>query len=160
MQFEVVKAATDFTDVYICEKSANYAESMALLQQKGLRPMTYQEALVLTDRNPQLKKRLTGKMFYLAGKSLEESGCNTFDNKGELQEGEGDVEKTVYAYAGRNPLSLDVLIDNSARGNGRRFVLDASLGGPQFAASVVVGVKTGHEVAKGITPELKNEFRK
>ena len=145
----------DSTAVFMSEIAANHADSMALLQQNGSRPMTYQEALVLIDRGPELKEQLKGKWFYLEGKGLEESGYHTFDNKGNLTEGKGDIEKTVYLWKGENPLSLDVHTDDDARINARRFNLLADAD-PQVVASVVVGIRVGHEAA---TPKMRHQGR-
>ncbi len=134
------------TGVFIAEIEANHAKSIELLQQHKLEPMEKQEALVLIDGNPELKEQLKGNWFYLAGKGLEESGYYTFDNEGKLTEGKGDIEKTVRAYSGNEPLSLFVRTHSNARVDEGRFYLDAD-GDPQDAAPVVVGVRVGHEVA-------------
>ena len=163
LQFKEVNSTT----VLISETKANYADSKALLEKNGLRLMAYQEALVLIDKNPELKEQLKGKWFYLAGKGLEESEYHTFDNEGKLTKGKGDIEKTVYLWNGKNPLSLDVHADGDARFSERRFDLDAA-DDPQFVAPVVVGVRAGHEVAgpkieaserPKFTPELKEKYR-
>ena len=165
-QFREINATT----VHISETKANHANSMALLQQNGLRPMTYQEAIVLIDRNRELKAQLKGKWFYLEGKGLKKSGYHTFDNAGRLVEsveGKGDIEKTAYAYSGNNPLALYVRTDEYARRGRRRFTLNA-FDSPQYAALVVVGVRAGHEAAtpkiealngSKVDPELVSEFK-
>lgn len=132
--------------VSIAFTNANQKDSMSLLQQNGLRAMTYQEALVTIDKNPELKEQLKGKWFWLDGKGTELSGYYTFNEKGELTKGKGNIEKTVYAWSGSQPLSLSVRTDGDARFYERRYSLSA-YGGPSGVASVVVGVKIGHEVA-------------
>ena len=106
------------------------------------------------------------KWFYLEGKGSALSGYYTFNDKGELTQGKGDIEKTVYVWKGSQPLSLYVLKDFNARSDGRRFDLDAD--DASFVARVVVGVRIGHEVAvpkieasegSKIAPELKEKFR-
>jgi len=163
VQFKEVNSTT----VFISETKANYADSKALLEKNSLRLMAYKEALVLIDKNPELKEQLKGKWFYLAGKGLEESEFHTFDNEGKLTKGKGDIEKTVYLWNGKNPLSLGVHAGGSARFGERRFLLNAN-SGPQGVAPVVVGVRAGHEVAAPkieasggakFTPELKEKFR-
>ncbi len=124
---------------------------MALLQQNGLKLMTYQQALALLDKNPVLKAQLKGKWFYLDGRGLEESGYHAFDDEGKLTEGKGDIEKTVYVYSGKNPLSLYVL-SAIAYFYRRRFNLFANLGS-HILAPVVVGIRADHEVA---TPETED----
>ena len=156
-QFKEVNA----TGAFVCETKANHADSMAHLKRNNLRVLTYQEALVLIDRNPDLKEHLKDQWFYLEGKGiLDKSGCYAFDNLGNLSKVKGDPEKTVYIYSGTNPLSLGVHTDDGARVDEGRFGLDA-YNGPQFVASVVVGVRIGHEVAtpKIEASELKERFR-
>ena len=135
-QFREINA----TAVHISETRANRANSMALLQQNGLRPMTYQEAIVLIDRNRELKAQLKGKWFYLDGKGLRESGCYTFDNEGKLVIGmKGGIEKTVHVYSGNGQLSLDVREEDDARRGEGRFGLDA-IGDPSNVATAVLGI--------------------
>jgi hypothetical protein len=101
--------------------------------------MTYQEALVLIDRSPELKTRLEGKWFYLSGKGLKEFYHYTFDHEGKLMEGRGNLENTVYAYLGTKFLSLGVRPDDLAGVSGARFDICAGYA-RQGVASVVVGV--------------------
>ena len=152
---ETQSKEADSAAVFVSETEANHADSMELLQKNRSRPMTYQEALVLMDRDPELKEQLKGKWFYLEGKGLDESGFHTFDNAGNLTEGKGDAEKTVYLWKGENPLSLGVHTDYVARIYERRFYLYAD-DDPQYVASVVVGVRVGHEVA---APKLRHQGR-
>ena len=153
--------------VFITQTEANRKKSMSLLQQKGYRALTYQEALVKIDQNPELKKQLKEKWFYLEGKGSALSGYYTFNDKGELTQGKGDIEKTVYVREGFWPLSLDVHTDKFVRDHRRRFSLNAN-NNPHSTARVVVGVRIGHEVAvpkieasegSKIAPELKEKFR-
>ncbi len=137
--------------VYISNTHANYANSMALLQQNGLRPMTYQEALVLISGNPKLKHKLEDKWFYLGGEKLDESGFYTFDNTGNLVKGKGSPEQTVYLWSGTGPLSLDVHVDDVINGAERRFDLDAAIG-PDLISPRIVGVKIGFKLA---TPKIR-----
>ena len=131
--------------VSIAFTNANHKDSMSILQQNGLRAMTYQEALVKIDQNPELKEQLKGRWFYLAGEGTELSGFYTFNEKGELTRGKGNIEKTIYAYSGSQPLSLFVLTAYLARIDERRYGFDA-VDGPSGVAGVVVGVRDAHEV--------------
>lgn len=142
VQFKEVVSTT----VFIAETKADYANSMALLQQNGLRPMTYQEAFVLIDKNLVLKKELKGTAFYLDGIGLKESGYYTFDNDGKLSKGKG-IERAVCILNGKAPLSLLVNSDDGARFVGARFFLIADYT-PKGVAPVVVGVKINQELAK------------
>ena len=123
----------------IYEKSANHKDSIAFLKSNGMRPLTYQEALVWLDKDSEAKSKLKGRWFYLAGNGTELSGFYTFDDKGELKEGKEDMEKNVYVCDGNNPLSLSVRTDNDARDLERRFYLLAN-DVPSYVARVVVGV--------------------
>jgi hypothetical protein len=134
------------TGVLIARTCADYADSMSLLRDKGLRPMTYQEALVLIDEHPELKAQLKGTWFYLDGVGLMASDYYTFDSRGNLVKGKGELEKTVYAYPGKHPLSLIVNPGDGAGISERRFIIDAAFGA-QFVAPVVVGVKICYEEA-------------
>ena len=122
----------------IYEKSANHKDSIAFLKSKGMRLLTYQEALVWLDKDSEAKSKLKGRWFYLEGKGTQLSGYYTFNDKGELKEGKGEIEKTVYVYSGNNPLSLGVRTDNYTRDCGRRFDLVA-YDVPSIVARVVVG---------------------
>ena len=143
--------------ITILDQRANYEDSIKLLKEKNLKPLTYQQALVAIDKDAELKNNLKGKWFYLEGKGLESSGHYTFNNKGELKEitggknlisfsrpikaGKGNIEKTVYCWYGVNPLSLGVRTDDGARAGVWRFYLGAYVD-PRFVAPVVVGVRS------------------
>ncbi len=139
------------TGVFLAHTEANRKTSVALLKQNGFRALTYQEALVKIDQNPELKEQLKGKWFYLDGKGSALSGYYTFDERGDLTKGQSDIEKTVYVWKGNQTLSLDVRADDYARIYEGRFYLNASFS-PDYAARVVVGVKDAHEVG---TPKIE-----
>ena len=136
----------------IYEKSANHNDSIAFLKSKGMRLLSYQEALVWLDKDSEAKSKLKGRWFYLAGNGTELSGFYTFDDKGELKEGKGELEKNVYVCDGNNPLSLGVHTDDFARDVGRRFALYAGYV-PSYVARVVVGVKTSSKEVLSRTTE-------
>jgi hypothetical protein len=137
------------TGVFIAHTEANQINSMDLLQQNGFRALTFQEALMKIDQNPELKERLKGRWLYLDGKGSELSGFYMFNEKGELskisgpailKKGQGDLEKFVFVLKGSQPLSLLVQTDDFARYGGFRFGLYASYGHSDVAG-VVVGVR-------------------
>lgn len=139
--FKEVGATGVFVYVELFE---NYARSMELLKQNGLRPLTYQEALVLIDRNPELKEQLKGSWFYLNGKRPKISGFRTrafytFDNEGQLSEGNLDKEKMVDFRWGTNPSSFGVVSEDSVSHGRARFFIDAE-STPLLCAPMVVGV--------------------
>ena len=123
--------------IKILNQKANHADSMRILKENGLEPLTYQEALA---HGAELVKAFKGewKWFYLAGKGMDKSGYHTIDNDGEVRVGKGDMDNTVYIWKGENPLSLYVHLDDIALGFGRRFDLYA-YDEPDDVAPVVVG---------------------
>jgi hypothetical protein len=94
---------------------------------------------MVIDQNPELKQELKGKWFYLRGKGwTEKSGFHTFNEKGELSKGKGNIlvdlpsskaglEKTVYILKDAQPLSLLVHTDDFDRYGGNRFFLPVTL---------------------------------
>lgn len=139
------------TGVYISKTDADYYKSMKLLRRNVLRPMTYQEALVIIDRNTEIKKELKNlenNWFYMDGKGFKESGYYNFDEKGELTQGKGDIEKTVYIWKRKEPLSIKVLTDDVSRRYESRFELGSS-DSPINIARIVIGI--GHEM---VIPKL------
>lgn len=122
----------------IITQKADYENTKRILKEKHLRLLTYQEALVWLDKDTKAKEQLKGKWFWLDWEGSILSGYYTFNDKGELTEGKGNIEETVYAWSGSQPLSLDVLTDLDARIDERRYYFYAS-GGPSNVASVVVG---------------------
>lgn len=137
------------TGVFMSDTKANQENSLRLLQQNGLRALSYQEALVKIDQTPELKEQLQGRWLYLDGKGTELSGFYVFNEKGEftkiagpaiLKKGLGDLEKIVFVLKGSQPLSLLVQPDDFARYGGFRFGIYATYGHTDVAG-VVVGVK-------------------
>ncbi len=165
--------------VFISETEANYSDSMKLLKDNLLRPLTYREALVIIDGNSGLKAQLKEKCFWLDGKGLEEEGYYTFDNEGrlikeddkkivfsyshelnlyhtfengKLVEGDGGVERRVFVYPGNNPLSLDVLADLNTLFGGR-FSLGADVD-PHDPLPVVAGVPIAFKISTSKIEEV------
>ena len=136
--------------LFVSNKGANHPNSMKVLEDANLRPLTRQEALPLLMRDEALKEALKGKWFYLAGAGMDKSGLFTINYMGELVEGAEKValDERVYVYKGANPLCLLVHSDYYAAQGGRRFALYAD-DVPYDVAPVVVGV------AKDFKLELK-----
>ena len=155
------------TGVFLATTKANHENSMALLRQNGFRPLIDNEeyakaslegkrrlianAINTINQKPELKAQLKGKWFYLGGEGSELSEYYTINDNGEIKEGKGEIEKTVYVWKGNQPLSLGVRTDDFARSLEGRFVLNAD-DEPSGVAGVVVGVRAGHEVA---TPKIE-----
>jgi len=140
------------TGIFMAHTKANQKNSMNLLQQNGFRALTYQEALMKIDQNPELKEQLKGRWFYLDGKDSALSGFYIFNEKAELtkisgpailKKGKGDLEKIVFVLKGSQPPSLLVQTDDFARYGGFRFGLFATYG-QSDVAGLVVGVRVGH----------------
>ncbi len=122
------------------KNGANYADSMKMLADDGLRALTYQEALPLLMKDEKLKNSLKGTWFWLAGQGMDKDGLFTITEEGELVKGKGSsVETTVRVWGGKQPLSLYVDSDDYAADFGRRFLLYAN-GRSGDAAPVVLGV--------------------
>ena len=140
--FRQVRGATGKM-LYILEKEATHQDSMKLLSEAGLRPMTYQEILPLLMEDEQLKNALKGKRFWIAGQSMKKEGVFTINEKGELRditkEENPSAEQKVRVWSGNQPLSFVVYSDDYAAFFGGRFYLFAN-DGPRVVAPVVVGV--------------------
>ena len=137
------------TGVFIARTVANHKDSMSILKRDGLRALRPQEAFVKMDKNQELKKRLEAQQFYLDGKGSALSGYHTFNEKGELTQREGEIEKNVRfleGLKGPQPLLLTVYGDDSASLFSGRFCLNANLD-PSSVAGAVVGVHIGSEAA-------------
>ncbi len=142
--------------------TGNDAQSMKILADHSMRPLTYQEALVWLMQNPEIKEQLKGKFFYLEGVGTDKSGLYTVGGKGELKPGSGEFEETVLVWSGKNPLSLGVCSGDRARVGGRRFDLIGD-GSPDGVAPVVVGVKLAQaEPSRAAAPteEVKRAIRR
>ena len=130
--------------LFVLDKKANHPDSIKLLDGEKLRPLRYQEALLLLMKDETLRKAVEGKCFYLSGAGLDkELLAYTVNAKGELVEiVEGiSPEKTVFVMKGNGPLSLDVVLgpledDTLTAG---RYCLNAYLK-PDHLLSAVVGV--------------------
>ena len=144
--FKPVKGATGKI-LYILKKEATHPDSMKLLSEAGLRPMTYQELLPLLMEDEQLRNTLKGKQFWLAGQGIEKEGVFTINEKGELRditkEENPSAERKAHVQSGNQPLSFDVHPDDATY-IGWRFYLGANTN-PLYAAPVVVGVPVAQE---------------
>ncbi len=123
--------------LFVLNRRADRSESMHILADNGLRPLTYQEALAYSV---ELIRDLTGKWFYLDGVGIGKSGNYTWDAHGRLVEPTVNEahDRIVRVFAGKQPLYLRV---NPTNHGDRRFWLNAS-DSPWYPAPVVIGVKT------------------
>ncbi|HUB92508.1 MAG TPA: hypothetical protein VL945_00960 [Candidatus Saccharimonadales bacterium] len=128
----------------IAETAANYTQSMGLLRERHIEPLTYKQALLIFDENPHLKERLRGKGFWLKGEGLEVSGYHTFDEDGTLVKIMGNeltkppLERTVYTYPGNGPHYMGISYGDGLGGG--RFGLTANRN-PKTNALAVVGLE-------------------
>jgi hypothetical protein len=123
-------------DLFISHRGANRADSMRILAENGLRPLTPREALA---RSEVLIAELEERRFYLHGRRLRKSGLLTFSNRGRLAKTNGDetAERKVLVRSGEQQLYMVVFSDAFFAW---RFLLGAEYL-PSTAASAVVGVK-------------------
>lgn len=137
--FEALPTSTE-AGWQILEMSANYYNSMRILNEYGLRPLTFKEALSRLNEDEELKDSLKEACFYLGETRLEENGFYTIDKKGNLVEGKGkSEEETVDSWSGRYQLSLDVASDPETVRFGRRYDLHADRS-PFHIVPMIVGV--------------------
>ena len=103
----------------------------------------------------------------MEGKGFQLSGYYTFNDKGELTQGKGDIDKTVYVYSGNKTLSLGVRTDDDVRYVEWHFDLGAD-NVPSYTAPIVIGVRADHETTSQkietpnglrVDPELVSEFK-
>ncbi len=160
--FKEVNCNFDDVAVFVAETESNYDDSMSLLKQNGLEPLTHELALALASRYSELEDPLKGKEFYLAERRFNESGCHTFDDGGQISPDKvgkffganADMEEKVWCEGGKNPLRLSVLTDDDASLQNARFSLSANLA-PLDRVSVVVGFKIYEEDASDIEDMLR-----
>ena len=127
----------DCMEIKIIDKEANYEDSLRILKDANLEPLTYQEAFM---NRKELIKVFKGelKWFWISGKGLDKFGCHTIDKDGNVFAGRGEVDDTVYLWKGDISLSLGVHSDDYASQGGGRFALYAD-NVPSDVAPVVVG---------------------
>jgi len=130
-----------FREVKIIDITANYEDSMRILGENGLRPMTYKEIFVKLGMDRKLKGQLKDRgLFWIDGKGIDIEGLYTIQPDGSLKKGlSGDREKNVLVTSGSLPLTLKVGSNEETVSVWRRFQLDACAN-PLITASLVVGV--------------------
>ncbi len=120
--------------MFVSERAENYNQSMRLLADNGLRPITYQELLM---HAPELIERLSGKWFYIDGIGLRKRGTYAWNKNGELVKLTGNevYGQIIRVYPGNKPLSFGVRADE----NPWRFNLVCD-GDTDEKAPVVIGI--------------------
>ena len=147
-------AVFDIKKVVVLEIKANHTDSMHILSEHGLRPISYQNVLFAVTRDKRLLSRLKGKWFWIEGTGPGGiGGYFTIQDDLTLERGKGGGpgarERNIYYNKQSfddyqpNPLSFAVCTDEAA-GNanyeGRRFDLHANIHFSELAP-VVVGIK-------------------
>ena len=96
--------------IHIFRQGADHATSMKLLEEAGLRPLTYQEAFYLLAAHDGMWQALKAcvKWFWLAGRGLDKDGVFKTSSRGELIKIWGVLSGSVIVRAsgGAHPLSL------------------------------------------------------
>ncbi len=108
------------------EKALTRSERSELLNQNGLREPTYEEALSLIQRKPEIIANLGGKWLDLAGNAPSIKGIYTFDEKGQFTKGSTNTERNVYVCKSIAPLSMLVCSEYNLNIFGFRFIIDES----------------------------------
>ena len=127
----------------------NRKKSMDLLKGSGYRALTRQEALARLSQDPEFRKRLKGKTFWLADETLKQKGNYTIDNNGELVQITSEQYdklkwyQRVIAYQNyytkdEGPVYVRVFYGPP---NSRLERLDLIVGGPEDVMDAVVGIK-------------------
>ena len=127
-------------DIRILDIEANHTDSMRLLKENGLRPMTYMEAINAMVHNSQLKNKLIGKCFYTNEVGTDKQGEYTIKPGGNLVKGSTlNPENDISFTKGPNPLSVIVESMDTHHLWCSRFEVNAQRG-PETYSCVVVGI--------------------
>jgi len=126
--------------IRVIETPAALTDTLRILEEQGLRLLTYREAFVILGADAKLKERLKEKSFWLKEIGARADGDYTLQPDGSLKEGRAkDKEKAVSVYQGDQPVHLYVYPDNQASWQHKRFNLSANVG-PGHVTSMVVGL--------------------
>ena len=155
---QFINACNETPELYVAYHPATHLESMEILADNGLMPVTYQDAL---SRSLGLMKQLGGLWFHLQNVDIQmpvKNGIYTFNNKGELipykvgeenrhivpynlRQGNRDVNIRVCFNAGcHHPPSLYVIPDNIVSQYSYRFTL-TGFQPLNSKAPAIVGIK-------------------
>lgn len=145
-EFEKLPTSSD-ARWYALWRPANNSDSTKLLEEAGLRPLTYKEALSWLVSDKGLVDSLKGLWFYLEEEQISKHGFCTVCKDGDIVEVEtGSLDNTVHVSPGKKSVVLSVISDNVALD--KRFNLDATYD-PMFVVPIVIGVpKERSEVSK------------
>lgn len=124
--------------VFVSWTRSNFEDSMDILEENGLEPLAYPEAMKKLDKHIGLKEVLKGNRFYL--KDGVDPGLNRVDENGNIVFGKGGVERTVHVHNDKQFVMLyvnrDAEIEYKKKG---RYELWIG-GDPNRVAKVVIGV--------------------
>jgi hypothetical protein len=134
---------------YALERNANYSDSIRLLEEAGLRPITCKEALAKLMNDQELKNLLKDKSFYLIGKWDGRYGLHRICGDGTLVCGKGpSMEQTARIWVGMHPLRIDIYSDKKANLYGVRFSITSRVDTNYYIARIIVGVPKEQNVSK------------
>lgn len=132
--------------VFVAKANVNRKETIKILRKNGLRLLTYQEALLKIEFNPELKGLLGGLNVCLDGKDKHETGTYTFGADGNLNPRKGnlgiltpDAEKTVFVYNGTHPLTMHIFSNKNFKIVGRRYDLNGD-DDPSETFRAIIGI--------------------
>lgn len=140
--------------LHILRTNASHGTSMSLLEDAGLRPLTYHEVLPMLMQDKTLREALKGEWFWLAGQGARGRNWSfTVADDGELVQKDAkscSKKMTAHLRRGSQPLSLIVHDDEEVHSRGSGFLVSAAIL-PSYSASTVVGVPMICEDGKGVT---------
>jgi hypothetical protein len=153
--------------VYISRIDAKRSYASEVLEEDGLRLMKYDEVLKEMSKSLYLRKALEGKLFHIDGSGstggygifdgngrIPVPDYYTFNDKGELTKGRGEIRKNVHVYTGRYPLVFYVPMEHAVEHIGANFIIYANQS-PSYIASIVVGAKKHARAEPEILAENK-----
>ncbi|MDE1859281.1 MAG: hypothetical protein KGH67_02020, partial [Candidatus Micrarchaeota archaeon] len=125
--------------------SGNYQDSIRELKFNHLRLLTYQEALVIFVNDLELTQRFKGKSFYISGEGLKKSGNYLVDSSGKISQLRRkpkleEAQNIVYMWAGENPLSFDICLDEVVTTHHRRFAI-SGVDKPHQVLPIIIGIR-------------------
>ncbi len=159
------KEESIYFDLKIIKQPAYYEESINILKENGLRPLTCREAL---SRAPELIEKLKGENFFLAEKIRKFMICYAYNEHGELLKPTRTTEipdQIALIWPRRLPNYLTVCSDFVSKIIDARFSINGVWKADRaiHIASVIVGVQAGQEETisekrTGFKTKLKSMF--
>ncbi|MGD0728704.1 MAG: hypothetical protein ABR981_01360 [Candidatus Micrarchaeaceae archaeon] len=144
----------------ILEEKEDFSGSMRELISNGYRAMTKQEVLIHLSQDPELRKILKGKWFWIEGEGLEQTKSFRIDEKGELAKIESIWSLEWYQSVSTRKGNGHLYFSFSGFDYGNdRFCLGANLN-PEDVASLVVGIKVDTNTDSSTLQQTESTLRK